>query len=208
MLARYTPTNTMLMFTWDIIITPTIHMSCLHFPRTWSLANMSCYCCQFQTILCTLEIDDQCRGHRIKQKDHPTGSSPRQRHHPPTRHQLGQSLQSAAISGNTFRKQGTRRKQTNKTKIIVAQRHWQRHHPPSTRWARNFNLEPLYQEIISEEYQKTRNTAQTNKTIQDKTRQSSSGKSKNCYQSCERKKIPKKLIRTSQLWTPWLRGSY
>ena len=112
MLARYTPTNTMLMFTWDIIITPTIHMSCLHFLRTWSLANMSCYCCQFQTILCTLEIDDQCRGHRIKQKDHPTGSSPRQRHHPPTRHQLGQSLQSAAISGNTFRKQGTRHKQT------------------------------------------------------------------------------------------------
>ena len=76
MLARYTPTNTMLMFTWDIIITPTIHMSCLHFPRTWSLANMSCYCCQFQTILCTLEIDDQCRGHRIKQKDHIAGSSP------------------------------------------------------------------------------------------------------------------------------------
>ena len=158
MLARYTPTNTMLMFTWDIIITPTIHMSCLHFPRTWSLANMSCYCCQFQTILCTLEIDDQCRGHRIKQKDHPTGPSP-PAETPPT------------------------------------------HKAPA-------GAEPAICSHIRKHFQKTRNTAQTNKTIQDKTRQSSSGKSKNCYQSCERKKFPKKLIRTSQLRTPWLRSSY
>ena len=187
MLARYTPTNTMLMFTWDIIITPTIRMSCLHFPRTWSLANMSCYCCQFQTILCTLEIDDQCRGHRIKQKDHLAET-------PPT-HKAPAGAEPAICSHIRKHFQKTRNTaQTNKTKIIVAQRHWQRHHPPSTRWVRTFNLEPLYQEIISEEYQKTRNTAQTNKTIQDKTRQSSSGKSKNCYQSFERKKILKKLI--------------
>ena len=116
MLARYTPTNTMLMFTWDIIITPTIHMSCLHFLRTWSLANMSCYCCQFQTILCTLEIDDQCRGHRIKQKDHLAET-------PPT-HKASAGAEPAICSHIRKHFQKTRNTaQTNKTKIIVAQRH-------------------------------------------------------------------------------------
>ena len=52
MLSNYTPTNAQQ--SADVYLGyhyHTIHMSCLHFPPTWSPAIMSFYYCQFQTIL-------------------------------------------------------------------------------------------------------------------------------------------------------------